>query len=417
MSTPDRISRNGRPIVRFHVMANPIGPLCNLDCTYCYYLSKQNLLRSGDDWRVSDRVLEEFVKQYIQGHNCEEVIFSWQGGEPMLMGLGFFRRVLELERKYVPPDVRVENDLQTNGVLLDDEWCEFLRDTRFLVGLSIDGPKDLHDKYRVFRNGQPTFQRVFAASKLLRKHGVRFNTLTAVNRANAVEPLRVYRFLRDEVRSERMQFIPIVEPKTFRAVAPGYWDPSSLPKLGSPRTRPASPDSVVTEWSVDPIDYGNFLIAVFDEWYKHDVGKHFVYLFEAAVAQWMGMEAPLCCLASTCGMALALEHDGDIFACDHYVYPEYRRGNIMNQSLVTMVFSPEQARFGLAKARSLPPYCRSCAYLFACNGECPKNRLLRTPQGEPGLNYLCSGLKMYFRHIDPYIRSIVHDLGEAGNSG
>ena len=396
---------------RFHLMAKPIGTVCNLNCTYCYYLSKMDLLESNQ--RMAEEVLEAYIKQYIEAQDGPEIVFSWQGGEPTLLGLGFFRKAVELEVKHCPPAKRVENDLQTNGTLLDDAWCEFLRENRFLVGLSIDGPRSLHDRYRRDKRGQPTCAQTLRAARLLRKHGVQFNTLTVVNRVNAQHPLEVYRFLRKEVGATHIQFIPIVEPKGFERIAPQYWDENSLPVLGSPTARPGSQDSVVTDWSVDPEDYGTFLCAVFDEWYARDVGKAFVYLFECALGQWMGMGASLCTLATTCGQALALEHDGSVYSCDHYVYPEYRLGNIKEQHLSDLVFSPRQSAFGAAKNASLPKYCRQCPYLFACHGECPKNRLLRTPDGEPGLNYLCTGLRTYFAHIDPYMKAMGKQLGGA----
>jgi uncharacterized protein len=393
---------------RFHLMAKPIGATCNLNCTYCYYLSKRTLL--GSARRMTDEMLEEYVKQYIAAQDGPEIVFSWQGGEPTLLGLDFFQKAVELERKHCPPHKGVENDLQTNGTLLDDAWCAFLRDNRFLVGLSVDGPPALHDRYRLDRKREPTCDKVIAAARRLRKHGVPFNTLTVVNRVNARHPVAVYRFLRREIGATRMQFIPIVEPKVFARVAPQHWDESSLPILGSPAARPGAPGAVVTDWSVDPEDYGTFLCQVFDEWYQRDVGQAFVYLFECAVGQWMGLGASLCTLAETCGRALALEHDGSVYSCDHYVYPEYRLGNIQEQPLADLVFSPRQVAFGRAKSGSLPAYCHQCPYLFACHGECPKNRFIRTPDGEPGLNYLCAGLRQYFAHVDPYMKTMAQQL-------
>jgi uncharacterized protein len=399
--------RDDRPITRFHAMVKPIGPVCNLECVYCYYLSKKLFFPGDEKWRMPDEVLESFIRQYIEGQNYEEIIFSWQGGEPTLLGVDFFKKVVALEKKYCPPGTRIENDLQTNGLLLDDAWCAFLRDNGFLVGLSIDGPRRLHDRYRIDRSGQGSFDRVFAASKLLRKHGVTFNTLTVVNRENARYPLDVYRFLRDEVRSTRMQFIPIVEPKGFEKSAPQHWDPALLPKAGEAAAHPRSPESVVTDWTVDPDDFGLFLCRVFDEWHRKDVGRVFVYHFEYALTQWAGAPGVLLCtLGPICGKGLAVEHDGSVYACDHYVYPEYRLGNVREQPLMHMAFSARQMEFGLAKSRSLPEQCRRCKYLFACHGECPKNRFIRTSEGEPGLNYLCSGLKRYFAHIDRPIKEM-----------
>jgi len=398
---------------RFHLMAKPIGALCNLDCAYCYYLSKQDLL--GSKRRMTDDVLESYIKQNIDAQDGPEIVFSWQGGEPTLLGLEFFQKVIELQKKHCPPGKRVENDLQTNGTLLDDAWCEFLRTNRFLVGLSVDGPKDLHNTYRVDKNHQPTFNKVLAAARLLHKHGILFNTLTVVNRFNARYPVEVYRSLRRQLGAMRIQFIPLVEPNVFERVAPQHWNEETLPTLESPTARPGSLDSIVTDWSVDPEDFGTFLSKVFDEWYRWDIGKAFVYLFECAVGQWMGLGASLCTLAETCGLALAIEHDGSVYACDHYVYPEYRLGNIREQHLSNIVFSSRQAAFGIAKSKSLPQYYRECKYLFLCHGECPKNRFIRTPDGEPGLNYLCTGLRKYFSHIDPYVKTLAQELHAAAS--
>jgi uncharacterized protein len=401
----------GKPVRRMHVMVKPTGALCNLDCTYCYYLSKQNLLGRPEQWRISDEVLETFIRQYFEGQNCKEVIFSWQGGEPTLLGLDFFRKVVELEKKYCPHHVRCENDLQTNGTNLDDAWCGFLHEHNFLVGLSIDGPKHLHDTHRKDRSGQGSFDRVFRAAKLLKKHKVNFATLSCVNRLTAKHPLEVYRFLRDEVGSKRMQFIPIVEPVGFRQVAPGRWDQRLMPMVGSPQAHPGNPGSIVEDWSVDPDDWGDFLCRVFDEWYEEDLGQIYVNYFEAAVETWMGHTSPLCTQGPMCGKGLALERDGSVYACDHYVYPEYRVGNISEKPLEGMVYSQLQERFGRTKEGMLPRHCRQCEYQFTCFGECPKNRFIKTPDGEPGLNYLCSGWKLFFSHIDGRVQQIVRRLG------
>ena len=401
---------------RYHAMVKPIGAICNLDCTYCYYLHKKDLLGSSSKFRMSDEILETHVRQYIEGQDGPEVVFSWQGGEPTLLGVNFFAKVVALQSKYKRANQRIENDLQTNGTLLDEEWAKFLRKHNFLVGLSIDGPKTLHDAYRVAKDGSPTFDKVFAAAQLLQKHRVTFNTLTVVNRLNARRPLDVYRFLRSEVRPHEMQFIPCVEPKVFRGVAPQKWDPLMLPEYDSPAAHPGTPNSVVTDWSVDPDDWGYFLSKVWDDWFNRDYGKVFVNLFETAVAQWMGMEAQVCIYHDFCGKGVALEHDGSLYSCDHYVYPEYRLGNIRENSSAHMVFSDEQRRFGFAKSETLTQYCRECKYLFACNGDCPKNRLIRTPSGEPGLNYLCSGLKMFWAHIDPCMKEIISRVKQEQSS-
>ncbi len=403
----------GKPLTRFHVMAKPIGPACNLDCDYCYYLSKAGLLDVKPGTRISDEVLENFVRQYIEDQNCKEIIFSWQGGEPTLMGLDFFRKIVELQKKHCPSHKRVENDLQTNGTLLDDAWCEFLTKNNFLVGLSIDGPEHLHDAYRKNRAGEGSFERVMRSIRLLKKHGTRFATLSCVNRETGQNPVEVYRFLRDQVGSQRMQFIPVVEPKIFRDTAPQHWARESQPVRGSSAARPGTSDSIVEDWSVDPDDWGEFLCKIFDEWYRNDLGQIYVHYFDAAVETWMGRVNPLCTLAPMCGKGLAMEQDGTVYACDHYVYPEYAVGNIMEKPIKEMAFSRKQEVFGKLKEGSLPQYCRDCDYEFACFGECPKNRFIRTPDGERGLNYLCSGWKRFFAHIDDPIRKIVGDLGES----
>ncbi len=399
---------------RFHSMIKPAGSACNLDCTYCFYLSKETLPDGPGPGRMSDETLELFIRQYIAGVTGSEVVFSWQGGEPMLRGLDFFRRVVALQKKHAKPNQTIENDLQTNGTLMDDEWCAFLKENRFLVGLSIDGPRALHDQYRVNKGGAPTFDKVFGAAMLMKKHGVPFNTLTCVNRTNARRPLDVYRFLRREVGSTYMQFIPIVEYKGFETTAPQMWDASKLPKQGDPEARPGHPDSIVTDWSVDPEDWGYFLCKVFDEWRKNDVGKVLVNHCETLVAQHLGLPSQLCVYGETCGKGVAVEHDGGVYACDHYVFPEYRIGNIHDATLSTSVFSRAQVKFGYAKSETLPKACRECPYLSDCWGECPKNRIIRTADGEPGLNYLCSGFKRFFAHAIPEVDLIVNQLQKQG---
>lgn len=400
---------------RFHVMIKPIGPKCNLACDYCFYLSKEDLLSTKNNWRMSDEVLEEFIKQYIQGQTCDEIIFSWQGGEPTLLGLDFFKKVIELEKKYASGK-QIENDLQTNGILLDEEWCRFLKENNFLVGLSVDGPKDLHDKHRFDKAGLPTFDKVFAAAQLLKKHAVPFNALVTINRDNAKEPLKVYRFLRDEIAPRAIQFAPCVEPKVFSKEAWPYWDVLKYPELGDSAARPGTPDSVVTDWSVDPDDYGSFLNQIFDQWYKFDYGKTFVYNFEYSLALWMGIkDGGGCTVAPICGKGLAIEHDGNVYSCDHLVYEKHKLGNIKDKALVDMALSPKQEKFGMEKNRLLTQYCRECEFLSVCNGECPKNRFIKTPIGEPGLNYLCSGLKKYFSHIKPYMRNMASQIKQRQN--
>lgn len=394
----------------YHAVVKPIGAICNLDCTYCYYLHKKELLGSDCQFRMSDEILETHIRQYIEGQDRSEVIFTWQGGEPTLRGLDFFARVVELQQKYKKPGQSIENDLQTNGTLLDAEWVRFLKGHHFLVGLSVDGPKELHDAYRISKDGEPTFDKVLAAVELLHRSNVSFNSLTVVNRTNARRPLDVYRFLRNEVRPHEMQFIPCVEPSFFREKAPHAWDVASLPIYGSPGAHPENSNSVVTEWSVDPDDWGYFLCKVWDEWFRRDVGKVFVNLFETAVAQWKGLDSQVCIYHEFCGKSVAVEHDGSLYSCDHYVYPEYKLGNITHTPSSRLVFSKEQQEFGYAKFLTLPKRCVQCKYLFACNGECPKNRLLRTPEGEVGLNYLCSGLLKFWEHIDRDVQDLCRQI-------
>lgn len=407
---------------QFHTMVKPAGSTCNLDCTYCFYLSKETLPNGPGAGAMDDETLELFIRQYIDGNTCASVVFSWQGGEPTLRGLDFFRRVVALQQKYAKSGQKIENDLQTNGVLLNEDWARFLKEHRFLVGLSIDGPRELHDSFRINKGGAPTFDKVMAAANLLRRTGVAFNTLTCVHRLNARKPLDVYRFLRNELDSTYIQFIPIVQKRGFESASPFEDAVSRLPMLESPQARPGHPDSVVTDWSVDSEDYGYFLSRVFDEWRRKDLGKVLVNHFETLVAQHLGLPSQVCIYGEFCGKGVAIEHDGSVYSCDHYVYPEYRLGRIQEQPLAQMVFSPQQVRFGYAKSENLPRYCRQCDYLKDCWGECPKNRFLRSPDGEGGLNYLCSGLKRFYKHAIPEIERIVagirqHEASSARRPG
>jgi len=388
----------------FHLLTKPIGPICNLDCRYCFYLEKQNLYPNERQWRMSDEVLEEYTRQYIQSQPGNEVYFAWQGGEPTLLGVDFFRKAVALQKKFAGGKM-VSNALQTNGTLLDAEWCEFLAKEKFLVGLSIDGPRELHDEYRVDKGQKPTFDAVMRGLELLKKHGVEFNTLTVVNRANSQKPLEVYRFLKS-IGSEFLQFIPVVE----RA---GDSEESGLAFSAPPDLGVAEKsESVVTEWSVEAAQYGTFLCAIFDEWVRQDVGKIFVQLFDVALGNWMGLGSSLCVFAEKCGAALAIEHNGDLYSCDHYVYPKYRLGNLMNQNLGEMAQSARQMKFGNDKLDLLPRFCRECDVRFACNGECPKHRFTKTPDGEDGLNYLCPAYKKFFHHIDPHMRRMAQLLNQ-----
>ena len=386
----------------FHVLAKPIGPICNLDCKYCFYLEKESLYPQPDPhidkWAMSDQVLESYIRQFIEAHDTPVVNFAWQGGEPTLLGVDFFRRVVEIERRYANGK-QIANAFQTNGVLLNDAWAKFFLEYRFLIGISIDGPRELHDAYRVDKGGQPTFDRVMRGIETLQRNKVDFNTLTTVHRANADSPLEVYRFLRDN-GSGYMQFIPIVERIAHQVTEDGL-------RLISPDF--AGP-AKVAPWSVEPRQFGRFHCAIFDEWVRRDVGRTFVQLFDISLELWTGMEASLCIFRKTCGAALAIEHSGDLYSCDHFVYPENRLGNIMESPLASLVASAQQQHFGEAKESTLPRYCRECDVRFACNGECPKHRFLTTPDGEPGLNYLCAGYKMFFHHIDPYMRFMAAEL-------
>lgn len=365
---------NQRTQQPFQVMTKPRGSICNLDCHYCFYLQKEALYPHSD-FRMADEVLARFVSQYIEAHaTAPEVTFAWQGGEPTLMGLAFFERLVALQQHYRRPGQRILNALQTNGVLLDDAWGQLLRQHDFLVGVSLDGPAALHDLYRQDKGGKPTFARVLAGIDVLKTHQVPFNVLTCVNAANVQHPLTVYRFLRDEIGAEFIQFIPIVEP----AAAP----------------------ALVSTRSISDEAYGAFLIAIFNEWVRRDVGRVSVQIFEAALAVWAGKGLGLCIFDETCGRGLALEHNGNVYACDHFVDPAHRLGNLQTQSLIELVESPAQIAFGQAKKADLPAYCRRCPVRFACNGGCPKDRLLVTPDGESGLNYLCTGYKAFFSHID-----------------
>ncbi|GMU93238.1 MAG: anaerobic sulfatase maturase [Candidatus Hydrogenedentota bacterium] len=382
----------------FHIMAKPAGALCNLDCAYCYYLEKERLYPSPDARRMSDEVLETFIRDYIASQPTEEVNFAWQGGEPTALGLAFFEKVVALQDRYAGGKT-IRNALQTNGVLLDDEWCRFLARHQFLIGVSIDGPAHIHDAYRKDKGGRPTFDRVLRSIERMKRFNVEFNTLTCVHRQNQRRPLEVYRFLR-EIGSGFMQFIPVVERMADAATGADL-------SLVSPDSRV---EAHVTPWSVTPADFGRFLSAIFDEWVRHDVGRVYVQLFDIALQAWLGMEPALCVFAKTCGNAMVLEHKGDLYACDHYVYPENRVGNIMERPLRDLARSQSQIAFGLAKHADLPSCCRKCPVLFACNGECPKHRFAAAPNGEPGLSYLCEGYKRFYMHVAPYMQFMADEL-------
>ena len=366
------------------MLAKPTGAICNLDCKYCFFLTKENLY-PGSRFRMSDELLESYLRQYLEAQPGPDITIAWQGGEPTLMGLDFFRRSVDLVRRLQRRGDRVEHTLQTNGVLLDEEWCAFFREHDFLVGLSLDGPRALHDAYRVDKGGKPTFDQVMRGLHLLQQHGVRVNALTTVHAANGDHPLEVYRFLRDEAGVQHIQLIPIVE----RVNQTGFQE-----------------GETATERSVRAEQYGAFLIAIFDEWVRRDVGRVFVHLFDVALGAWVGAPPSLCVFAPTCGGALALEHNGDLYSCDHFVEPSFLLGNIQHTPMAELVSSPKQRQFGQDKHDSLPQYCRECAVCFACNGGCPKDRFIRTPGGEPGLNYLCAGYQAFFKHVDRPMRTM-----------
>lgn len=386
----------------FHITAKPVGSACNLDCTYCYYLSKEELLEQKSR-RMKDEALERFISEHIASQDTPEIPFTWHGGEPTLMGLPFFRRVVELQRKHTPAGRKCSNDLQTNGTLLDEAWCEFLAEHEFLVGLSIDGPRELHDHYRFTKKGKPTFDQVIAAARLLQKHGIIFSVLTTVNRHNSQHPLTVYRFLRDELGARYIQLIPCVEPKQFARAPSGHLPAQQLVSADSARVHPAHPMSVITDWSVASEDWGAFLAAVFDEWQAHDQGRVKINLFESLFAQLNGQPSLMCTSSPFCGKNLAVEHDGRVYSCDHFVYPEHELGSLRDRTLASMVFSLEQLKFGLDKHNTLPSECQQCPYLKLCWGECPRTRFLKTREGEGRLSYLCHGWKRFFTHALPKI--------------
>ncbi len=381
----------GRPVA-FNVMSKPIGPVCNLHCAYCYYLEKKNLYQKVKNFRMKEDVLEHFTKQYIDAQEVPVVTFVWQGGEPTLLGVDYFRKAVEFQKRYAG-NKRIENSFQTNGTLLNDEWCRFFANNNFLVGISIDGPKELHDPYRTGRSGEPSWEEVMRGVRLLKKHRVEFNTLSVVNDLNVNYPLDVYHFLKN-IGSGFIQFIPIVE----RIADQPKDDDCNLvtPSFGE--------HARVAEWSVDPRKYGDFLIKIFDEWVRQDVGKYFVQMFDATLANWVGEMAGLCVFNETCGHAMALEHNGDLYSCDHFVYKDYYLGNILETPLKKLALLEKQMKFGYDKRNSLPRFCQECEYRFACHGECPKNRISLTPDGEKGLNYLCPAFKKFFAHVHPYMQ-------------
>ena len=370
----------------FNIMAKPIGPRCNIDCTYCYYLEKEKQFPTEKKFRMADEVLESFVRQLIEAAleaGMPEAAFAWQGGEPTMLGVDYFRKIIKLQKKYAPAGLKVTNALQTNGILLDEEWGAFLHDNEFLVGISIDGPKKVHDQYRIDRAGRPTFDAVMRGLEVLQRYGVKHNALNTVHRASAGKGKVVYRFLK-RLGIEFVQFIPIAERNGASGLA------------GPPQVN-IHPATSITDWSVSPHAYGKFLCEVFDIWFKGDIGKIFIQHFDVMLAKWLSLPGGLCLFAEACGDGLAMEHDGSLYSCDHYVYPQYRLGRITEIPLREMLWSERQRRFGLEKADPLTAQCRACSYRFACNGGCPKHRFARAHDGESGQNYFCQSYTMFLR--------------------
>lgn len=387
----------------YHLLAKPAGAACNLGCQYCFFLSKENLYSARESPLMTEALLETYIRQLMQSAPGPQVDVAWQGGEPMLRGLDFFRRSVELANKYRQPHQRVLHTIQTNGTLVDDEWATFFKQNNYLVGISIDGPRHLHDAYRVDKRNAGSFDDVLRGWNCLRKHAVDVNVLCTIHAANAGRPLEVYHFFRDELHAQYIQLIPIVERATAETIdlANRGWGGQK----GTDRPLYTQADSLVTERTVRADKFGQFLIAIFDEWVKHDVGKVYVTTFDVALGSWMGQHNA-CIISPTCGNALVLEHNGDVYSCDHYVEPEHLLGNVRRSPLKSLVASEKQRRFGQAKYDTLPEFCRECPVLFACYGECPRNRFIATPSGEAGLNYLCEGYKAFFQHIDEPMRAM-----------
>ena len=377
-------------------MTKPVGAVCNLACKYCYYLEKTNLYKDNKSkYVMSDSLLEKFIKEYINSQTMPQVLFTWHGGETLMRPLSFYQKVIELQKKYANGRT-IDNCIQTNGTLLNDEWCEFFHNNHWLVGVSIDGPQDFHDEYRKNKQGKPSFVKVMQGIKLLKKHQVEWNAMAVVNDYNADYPLEFYHFFKD-LECHYIQFTPIVE--RIHLNSDGRYLANVLQK-----------EEKLADFSVTPEQWGNFLCTLFDEWVKNDVGKYFIQIFDATLANWMGTQPGVCTMEPTCGHAGVMEFNGDVYACDHFVFPEFKLGNIYEKSLIEMMYGDKQSRFGLQKRDALPAQCKACKYLFACNGECPKNRFLTTEDGEFGLNYLCKGYYQFFDHIAPYMDFMKKEL-------
>lgn len=379
-----------------YVMTKPVGAICNLACKYCYYLEKTNLYKENTSkFVMSDSLLEKFIEEYINSQTMPQVLFTWHGGETLMRPLSFYQKVVELQKKYANGRT-IDNCIQTNGTLLNDEWCEFFHDNHWLVGISIDGPQEFHDEYRKNKQGKPSFMKVMQGIHLLNKHQVEWNAMAVVNDYNADYPLEFYHFFK-ELGCHYIQFTPIVE--RIHPHADGRHLAHVLQK-----------DEKLADFSVSPEQWGNFLCTIFDEWVKNDVGEYFIQIFDSTLANWMGAQPGVCTMAPTCGHAGVMEFNGDVYSCDHFVFPEFKLGNIYEKSLIEMMYSEKQIQFGQQKKDSLPNKCKECNYLFACNGECPKNRFLTTEDGEPGLNYLCKGYYQFFNHVAPYMDFMKKEL-------
>ena len=379
-----------------YVMLKPAGAHCNLACKYCYYLEKNNLYQNSHRHLMSDEMLEQFTREYIEAQTMPQVLFTWHGGEPLMRSIDFYKKALALQKKYAHGK-QIDNVIQTNGTLLTDEWCEFFAQNHWLVGISIDGPQEYHDHYRVTPAGKPSWEKVMQGIQLLKKHRVEWNAMAVVNAYNAEHPLEFYHFFRDN-GCQYLQFTPIVERLTE------HEDGRTLASLADDREIP------LADASVTPQQWGNFLCTIFDDWVRHDVGKTFVEIFDCTLANWMGVLPGICAYSKECGHAGVMEHNGDVYSCDHFVFPEYKLGNIREQSLIDMLYGEKQQAFSRLKHTSLPRQCKECDMEFACHGECPKNRFEKDKYGEPGLNYLCQGYYQYYSHVAPYMDFMKREL-------
>ena len=372
-----------------YVMLKPAGAHCNLACKYCYYLEKNNLYDKSHRHIMSDEMLEQFTREYIEAQTMPQVLFTWHGGEPLMRSIDFYKKALALQKKYARGR-RIDNVIQTNGTMLTDEWCEFFAQNNWLVGISIDGPQKYHDHYRLTSTGNPSWQKVMHGIELLKKHHVEWNAMAVVNAYNANHPLEFYHFFKDN-GCQYLQFTPIVERLTK------HQDGRTLASLADDKEIP------LADFSVTPELWGNFLCAIFDEWVRNDVGKMFVEIFDCTLANWMGVLPGICAYSKNCGHAGVMEHNGDVYSCDHFVFPEYKLGNIRDHTLIEMLYGDKQHAFSRLKHTSLPRQCKECDMEFACHGECPKNRFEKDKYGEPGLNYLCKGYYQYYSHVAPYM--------------